>query len=204
MEKQYNEKLKETYNKYANDREKKEAQDWKIDQIKEYLELIKKENKKTILEIGAGPGRDSKFFMDNGLEATATDLSEEMVKICKGKGIRAFELDFLSLHKLEKHFDAIWALNCLLHVDKKTLPLVFAEINDRLKPSGLFFMGVYGGDDSEGIWENDIYSPPRFFSSFSDEKLKEEVAKHFNIINFKRIETGGDKHFQALTLRKKA
>ena len=32
-----------------------------------------------------------------------------------------------------------------------------------LKPAGLFYLGMYGGYDFEGIWDKDIYTPKRFF-----------------------------------------
>lgn len=59
--------------------------------------------------------------MNNGLDVTAIDISEEMVRICKEKNIKAFELDFYNLHHLSTQFDAIWAMNCLLHVGDKML-----------------------------------------------------------------------------------
>lgn len=203
MDTNVKENLKQSYNKYAHVREKNEVQQWKIELRQEFLDIIKKENKTSLLEIGCGHGRDSEFFIKNGLAVIATDMSEEMIKICKKKNINALELDFYNLHTINKTFDAIWALNCLLHVEKEKLPKVLMEINTVLNPSGLFFMGVYGGDDSEGVWEGDIYSPPRFFSSYTDEHIKEVISQYFEIISFKRIETGGVRHFQSLILRKK-
>lgn len=203
MTKDINENLKEAYNKYADVREKSEMQQWKEEQRAKFLDLIKIENKKSLLELGAGPGRDSKFFMDEGLEVVATDLSSEMIKLCKVKGLNAFEMGFCDIHTLNKKFDSVWALNCLLHVEKKNLPLVLNEIDSVLKPNGVFFMGVYGGQDSEGIWKEDFYNPPRFFSFFTDEKLQQVVSKHFDIISFEKIETGSKYDFQALILRKR-
>jgi SAM-dependent methyltransferase len=203
MENNSRESLKETYNKYAHIREKNEIQPWKVENRRKFLEIVKKEDKTSLLEIGAGIGRDSKFFMDNGLKVKSTDLSSEMIALCKEKGIEAFELDFYNLHILEERFDCIWAMNCLLHVEKINLPLILKEISGVLKLSGLFFMGVYGGEDSEGIWEEDIYTPHRFFSFYTDETINEVVTKCFDIVNFERIETGGKYHFQSIVLRKR-
>ena len=195
--------LREAYNNQAGERDKNDMQQWKEEQRTKFLGLIKKENKKSLLELGAGPGRDSMFFMNEGFDVIATDLSSEMIKLCKAKGLNAFEMDFSDIHTLNKTFDAVWALNCLLHVEKKNLPGVLKEINSVLKPNGLFFMGVYGGQDSEGIWEEDFYNPPRFFSFFTDEKLKHVVSQYFDIISFETIETEGKYNFQALILRKR-
>jgi SAM-dependent methyltransferase len=192
-----------SYDNHAQDREKDVMQDWKIAPRRDFLNLLQKEGKKTLLEIGAGHGRDSRFFQDNGLCVTAVDISNEMVKLCVNKGINAYQMDFFHLSELEAKFDAVWAMNCLLHVEKAYLEDVFKEINAILKISGLFFMGVYGGEDKEGIWEDDPYTPKRFYSSFSDNEIQRKVSDYFDIVNFNAIETGGKNHFQALVLRKK-
>jgi cyclopropane fatty-acyl-phospholipid synthase-like methyltransferase len=202
MENEIKQNLKLAYDSFANDREKSELQGWKVENRQIFLELLKKENKQSLLEIGAGTGKDSKFFMENGLKVNSVDLSSEMVKLCVEKGIEAQQLDFYNLSSLNKTFDAVWAMNCLLHVEKKNLPLVLEEIKKVLKPKGLFFMGVYGGKNSEGIYEGDFYTPKRFFSFFTDEAIKEVVSKHFDIVSFDIIEPERDLNFQSIILRK--
>lgn len=203
MQDNYKSSLKETYNNHAYERDKNEMQDWKVRPRYNFLNLLKSENKKTLLEIGAGHGRDSKFFMDNDLRVVAIDLSDEMVKLCIEKGIEAYELDFFNISSLGKKFDAIWAMNCLLHVEKDKLDYVLNEINASLNASGLFFMGVYGGIDQEGIWENDVYTPKRFFSFYTDENILRIVKKYFEVVDFQTIETEGKYHFQSIVMRKK-
>jgi hypothetical protein len=68
------------------------------------------------------------------------------------------------------------------------------------------FIGMYGGSDHEGVWENDSYHPKRFFSFFTDERLKQEVEKVFDIISFESIHLQPEDNldFQLLLLRKKA
>lgn len=195
--------LKVAYDNYAHLREKGEMQTWKIEPRQRFLQLLQQEGKKTLLELGAGHGRDSKFFLENALQVTAVDLSTEMVKLCREKGITAHELDFYNLQSLQQTFDAVWAMNCLLHVEKCNLPKVLQGICDVLNPGGLFFMGVYGGEDSEGIYEDDFYTPKRFFSFFTDDKIKEVVQEYFDLISFQRIETSTKHHFQALFLQKR-
>lgn len=193
--------IKEAYNKYAHLREKNGMQDWKIEERNSFLELMKSENKTSLLDIGAGHGRDSAFFMNNGIDVVAVDLSNEMIKLCSEKNIEAYELDFYNLHQLNRSFDTVWAMNSLLHVEKSNLPSVLQGIKNVLRPSGLFFMGVYGGDSSEGIWENDIYTPHRFFSSYTDDDIKNIVSKQFELVSFEKIETGGKYHVQSIIMR---
>jgi cyclopropane fatty-acyl-phospholipid synthase-like methyltransferase len=88
------ENLRRYYNEEAELRNKSDKADWKIKIREDYCNLIKQEHKKTLLELGAGAGYDSQFFMNNGLQVTAVDLSSEMVNKCKEKSIEAYELDF--------------------------------------------------------------------------------------------------------------
>lgn len=196
------ENLKKAYDKTAHVREKNEVQQWKIKPREEFLKYIKDENKRYLLDIGAGTGKYSKFFKDNNLEVKAVDISSKMVKHCIEKGIEAYEMDFFQLHLLESKFDAVWAMNTLLHVEKQHLPEVLQGINNVLNESGLFFMGVYGGVDQEGIWEEDTYQPPRFFSFYEDESIKKILSKYFEIVSFEVIETGGNYDFQSIIMRK--
>jgi len=197
--------LREAYNKSADKRDSGSVQDWKIEERNRFLSFLTQEKKESLLEIGAGPGRDSAFFQEKGLKVLATDLSPEMVKLCRQKGLDAKVMDFSDLHYPENSFDAVYAMNSLLHLPKKELPAVLQTINAILKKDGLFFLGVYGGIDHEGIWEEDAYEPKRFFSFYEDEHLKRILSDVFDLVSFKQVNTGESNrhlHFQSITIRK--
>src|SRR5689334_3996544 len=143
--------LRESYNRNAADRDHYGIEDWKAEERQHFLEQLQQAGKQDLLEIGAGPGRDSKFFQEHELTVTCTDLSPEMVALCRAKGLNAHVMDFLSLDFPAESFDAVYALNCLLHVPKKDLGSVLQTIQGMLKADGLFYMGVYGNADFEGI-----------------------------------------------------
>lgn len=113
-------------------------------------------------------------------------------------------MDFYDLEFEEEKFDAVWALNTLLHVPKKSLEDVLENIKKILKPRGLFYIGIYGGYDSEGIWEEDLYEPKRFFSFYEERQIKGVVKKHFDLVDFQVSEFQDiDLDFQSIILRKK-
>jgi SAM-dependent methyltransferase len=100
-------------------------------------------------------------------------------------------------------FDAVYAMNCLVHVPRADLPAVLLGIWRVLTEGGLFYLGVYGGRDFEGVWEGDHYEPKRFFSHYPDEDLRRIVTTVFHLHSFKRIPRGWNGlHFQSLVLRK--
>lgn len=199
-----NQNLTKSYNSKAAERDSFEQSDWKVNEREVFLKMIKKEKLHSFLEIGAGPGKDSLFFNEQGFSTISTDLSPEMVRLCKEKGLEAKVMSFANLEFPDHHFDSIWAMNCLLHVPKDQIRDVLTEIKRVLKPAGLFFMGVYGGEDSEGIWEDDFYTPKRFFSFFEDESIKKLVSEFFEIEYFNVVPkevVGGKFHFQSIIVR---
>ena len=198
--------LREAYNRKAAERDQGTPVPWKVAERQYFLSSLREEQKRTLLEVGAGTGKDSLFFQEHGLEVTCIDLTPEMVRLCRQKGLRAYVMDAGDLRFPTASFDAVYALNSLLHLPKRELPAVLQAINTVLKPAGLFYMGVYGGYDHEGIWPDDPYEPQRFFSFFSDEHLQRVVAPFFDVLSFKRILLEGHDrtpHFQSLILRKK-
>lgn len=178
--------LREAYDKRAVWRDEQGYQDWKEKERANFLAHLERENKRTLLEIGAGPGRDSLFFQQNGLDVVATDLSPEMVKLCRAKGVTAYVMDFDSL-EFPELFEAIFALNCLLHVPKKDLPTILQRLHGLLKPNGLFYLGIYGGQDFEGIHEADQHEPKRHFSLYLNEQIQVIVGRFFTPVYFQAI-----------------
>ena len=192
-----------SYNRQAEHRNQGEIEDWKAAERSAFLSLLKSEGKQSLLEVGAGHGRDSKFFQENGFQVTCIDLSPEMVRLCQQKGLDARLMDMIDLDFPAHSFDAVYSLNSLLHLPKKEFPIVLQNIRKILKANGLFFLGMYGGYDFEGIWEMDSYIPKRFFSFHSDEGLKHAVTESFELLSFRPIIPGdGALHFQSLILRK--
>jgi len=189
----------------AKDRDQAGKEDWKIAERQRFLDLLKQEYKQTLLEVGAGTGTDSIFFQSNGLRVVCTDLSPAMIRLCREKGLEAYAMDFLRLDFPPASFEALYALNCLLHVPTTDLPAVLQKLRDLLCPGGLFFLGVYGGTEQEGIHTDDWHKPPRFFAHHTDDFMLEITGRFFEIVSFRTIALGENWwHFQSITLRRSA
>lgn len=187
----------------ARKRDLSEKEAWKIAERQAFLQLVQQEQGQRLLEVGAGTGIDSQFFQSSGLDVTCTDLSPAMVSRCRAKGLQAYEMDFLHLDFPAGSFDALYALNCLLHVPTADLPTVLSRLRDLLRPGGLFFLGVYGGVEEEGVRSKDWHTPARFFASHTDEFMQEITARFFLPVSFKIIEQEEQPwHFQSLILRR--
>ena len=201
--KQIKTSLIEAYNRQAEQRNKSDIEEWKAVERAHFLSLLQQENKRTLLEIGAGHGRDSLFFHEQGLKTISIDISSAMARLCRAKGILACVMDMVKLGFESNSFDAVYALNSFLHLPKSEFPVALENTCNVLRPSGLFYLGIYGGYDFEGIWDQNSYTPKRFFSFHSDENLKKILVEYFEIVYFKNVQLGeGNRAFQSVILRK--
>ncbi|MBA2891746.1 class I SAM-dependent methyltransferase [Nonomuraea soli] len=194
--------MRRAYDGGAGRRDGSGKQPWKLAERAAFLERVREDGGRRLLEVGAGTGQDSAYFLANGLDVVAVDLSPEMVERCREKGVDAHVMDFLHLDFAPGSFDAVYAMNCLLHVPDEDLPAVLDAIRTLLRPGGLLYVGVYGGGTlrGEGPYDGDDHDPPRFFSFRTDEELQAFTSGSFRTVDFHVV--GVDAlRFQSLTLR---
>ena len=191
--------LRASYDKGATQRDAMIKQQFKLDERAAFLDRLRAAEAKSLLEVGAGTGQDSVFFQDEGLDVVAIDVSPEMVARCRVKGVEAYERDFLNMGFEAETFDAVYAMNCLLHVPNKDLPEVLRAISTVLKLGGLFFLGLWGGPSREGIYPHDDQEPKRFFAWRTDAEIFTYAREVFEIIDFHTV-ADEPRHFQSLTL----
>jgi len=198
--------LRSAYDAKASERDGATFPRWKAKERDLFLLKFKKGRQKRILEIGCGTGRDSIYFKSKGFGVVATDLSPKNIDICKEKGLDAQVMNFYELDFPPTTFEGVYAMNCLLHAPKGTLADILNNISKLLRPSGVFYMGVYGGPDREGELEEDSYEPKRFFVSYTDNQIIEIASEFFELLYFHKIELERERqvHFQSMILRRKA
>jgi SAM-dependent methyltransferase len=196
--------LRRAYDGAADRRDRKHKQPWKLDERAAFLRRLQQANCTRMLEIGAGAGQDSVFFAGHGLDVVATDISPAMVARCQDKGLDARVMDFSQLDFPAGSFDAVHAMNCLLHVPNAELPAVLRSIARVLRPGGLFFLGVYGDSErtEEGPAEADDHVPARFFSWRTDDQIVRFASESFDIVDFHIAQEDAQYRFQSLTLRR--
>jgi SAM-dependent methyltransferase len=195
--------LRRAYDGAADRRDRQVKQPWKLAERAAFLRRLQQTGCTRMLEIGAGTGQDSVFFASHGIEVVATDLSAAMVARCRAKGLDARVMDFSQLDFQAESFDAVHAMNCLLHVPNAELPAVLASIARVLRPGGLFFLGVYGNERAEeGLADSDDHVPARFFSWRTDEQIVQFASELFDIVDFHVAQAGTQYAFQSLTLRR--
>ncbi len=88
-----------------------------------------------VLDIGCGTGEDALHFAELGGQVLALDVSPEMVRIARGRGVNARVLPMEEMHALADSFDLVLSnfggLNCLC--DLSTLQETLARL---VRPQG--------------------------------------------------------------------
>ena len=176
---------------------------WETAERDIFLELLRQERITTLLELGAATGSDAAFFKGHGFDVVCVDLSPRMVERCRARGLVAHVMDVADIRLPQDSFGAVYAMNCLVHVPKSQLRGALGRISRVIKPDGFFYLGLYGGREFEGVWDEDYFEPKRFFCHHLDEDLCALVGEFFNLEAFRRIPHGWNGlHFQSLILRR--
>lgn len=137
-----------------------------------------------IIDIGAGSGRDIKYFTDRGYVVEGIDASEKMCRLAADySGVEVICERIQDWHPQEK-YDGIWANASLLHLALGEIEDFVCRVSDYLKPNGVLYIsmkkGIQTGYDNNG----------RFFTDFSEEKVQQIVAKSTAFIVTESWESG--------------
>jgi len=124
----YKEKTKKTYDIYAKKFEERFGKHFELRVKKEADRFLEHLKGKKIVDLGAGPGIHGKYFQEKGFDVLCVDNSEEMVKLCKQKGLKAEVMDVEDLQLPDKSFDGVWAYAILLHIPKANIEPVIQKI----------------------------------------------------------------------------
>ena len=120
----------------------------------------------SILDLGCGSGRDTKYFLSKGYKVDATDGSEEICKVASDyTGINVKCLLFNELDEIDK-YDGIWACASILHLDRDDLIDVFHRIARSLKDNGILYTS-FKYSEFEGMRNG------RYFTDFTIESFNE-------------------------------
>ena len=190
-------RLVDAYDRRVEKREMRARPAWETAERDDFAKLLRDEQKRTLLEVGAATGADAAFFEAQGFDVVCVDLSPQMVARCKAKGLVAHVMDATDLRFPPESFDAVYAMNCLVHVPKSQARGALERISGILKPDGVLYLGIYGGRHFEGVADDDDFEPKRFFVHYPDEALRALVAELFSVESFRTVPRGWNGlHFQ--------
>ena len=126
-----------------------------------------------IIDIGAGSGRDIKYFKDRGYAVEGIDASEEMCRLAADYSGAEVICERIQEWNPQEKYDGIWANASLLHLLLLEIEEFICRISrcDYLNPGGVLYIsmkqGIKTGYDNRG----------RFFTDFSENIIREIILK---------------------------
>lgn len=106
----------------------------------------------TLLDVGCGPGRDLKAFVDAGHRVVGVEGAAAFVTMARAySGCEVWCQDFLALDLPTRYFDGIFANASLFHIPRAELPPVLGRLYASLKPRGVLFSSNPCGQNEEGF-----------------------------------------------------
>ena len=168
------------------------------------LEFFKEKKIKNIVELGAGLGRDTIFFVKNSIHVNALDYSPTAIKVIKEKAkkINLLDLVFAKVfdvreklpfedNSVEACYSHMLYCMALSNFDLKNLN---NEVHRILKPRGINIYTVRhteDGDYKNGIHcGKDLYENDGFIVNFfSKDKIK-KLTEGFKILDLEYFEEG--------------
>lgn len=186
----YKEITRQTYNEIADDYTERDSQ--VVDETFDVKESIDKfisllPQGASVLDIGSGGGRDSRYFLQHGMKVTGIDFSEKMIHNAKEKApeIEYIHMDFESITFPENYFDGVWANASLHHIPKSHIEMVLKSIYKILKKDAVLFIIIKHGT-FDGLREMDKFGKKvvRHFSFY----LPEEFIRLLESVGFTVIE----------------
>jgi SAM-dependent methyltransferase len=177
-----------------------------------FIRLLKDEHRLSVFELGCGTGVEGLEFVRAGLHYTGVDLSEESIRVARGRGLEASVANGRSLPFPDGVFAAVWTMSTLLHVPNRRIHGVMGELVRVSAPGAPIAVGLWSGDDVEVQNPEDRDEPRRFFSRRSDDAVKRIFGAHGDMVRFQTWPEGAGtesgpgagqwmQHYQFLVLR---
>lgn len=173
----HSKKVQDTYNQIASKYADEYFHDMSdVSLLDAFLSYLPK--KSFIVDVGCGPGNNTKYMMDAGYKVEGIDFSDAMIKVAEQKVPDAsFKImDMRDMLYKDKSVDGLVALYSLIHIHSKEIPTTLQEFNRVLKTGGYVFIIVQKGKSDQTLPEPLLKSEKTFVNFFSQERLADSLT----------------------------
>lgn len=153
--------------------------------IEKFLSFLPKNP--TVLDAGCGSGRDSRLFIERGVQVTGIDISSGLLSEAQKHSptISFIQGDLRHMPMRDASFDGIWSHASMVHLETiDDVKNVLSEFMRVLKPNGVLniYVKAQTGDEKTAIVKDSLSNHERFFRYYTEPELRDLVTKAgFNI-----------------------
>lgn len=150
----------------------------------DFAALLVREQRRNVIDVGAGPGGDAPVFRDAGIDYVGVDLSVVNAEVAHRLGRSVIPGSLYAPPFRLAAFDAGWTMSTLVHVPDSRFDEAMSATTALLRPGSPLAVGLWAGVDREYVNETDRFDPPRFFSTRSSDRVREMLGGHGTIEAF--------------------
>ncbi len=158
--------------------------------------LLRNERRSTIVDVGAGPGRDATEFAADGLRVVGVDLGPANIAQLRASGIPGCVASVLDLPFSRERFDAVWTMSTLVHVPDADLDRALSELLVVAPAGAPVGIGTWGGFDWEGVSDRDTITPARFFALRAHDRMRTILESHATVERFETHHPNPDSRWE--------
>jgi 2-polyprenyl-3-methyl-5-hydroxy-6-metoxy-1,4-benzoquinol methylase len=111
-----------------------------------------------VLDVGAGSGRDLRFFKDSGFQAVGIDASMQLARMAEeysGAPCSVLSMEDITAQHC---YEGIWACASLLHIPKGSVGKVLQKLHTALVHGGVLFVSLKEGDGEAQAQDGRFYA----------------------------------------------
>lgn len=142
----------------------------------------------SILDAACGPGRDTNFFLKQGLATVGIDISAGMLAEARARvpeGVFA-QMDIRHMAFPKNCFGGIWACAVFVHIPPDEIASTLRSFYTVLANKGILFVALHEAVNSESACER-ISEDGRYFVAYSEKQISDELFHSgFNSMTTKR------------------
>ena len=167
----------------------------------EFIELLRREQRDSILELGCGAGQDGTALNEAGVDYVGVDLTPESVQHCRQLGLTAEVASVLELPFADDTFEAGWTMSTLMHLAHSDLGPALAECARVLRPGAPLMIGLWGNAAPTTEVSSSEFGDRPFYGT-DDNRLRTSLATIGTVERFDTWQrTDAPSHYQVALVR---
>ena len=195
--------LQDYYENEARMRLRRPLRGRRVELRDEFLGLLDREGRASVVDFGAGPGRDGAAFQAAGHHFVGIDLAHGNGRLAAEADLVVIQGSITAVPIKPSSFDAGWSLSTLMHLDEAEAALALDEIVGVLQPGAPLLVGVWGRETAASIVnDTDISGSRRPFHLRSFDRNRQLLTARGDLEQAERWEEASeDWDYQVFRLR---
>ena len=156
--------LRAYYEEEARLRLRKPVAGRRVELRDDFVGLLRVEGRRSVVDFGAGPGRDGEAFVAAGLDFVGLDLAHANTVLASQRGVTVVQGSIDAPPFRQGSFDAGWSMSTLMHIPTDGVPDALAAMIASLRRGAPLVVGVWGGAQGDILGEFGLSGHQRFSS----------------------------------------